>query len=102
MSALNENAITRLATVSSVDMNSATASLLYSVPSGKSLAVMAIVIRNPSISLTTASLSFGFNNAVYNDVFPNSTYASLINNFATHPLVKNNTFVINQFKKIDN
>ena len=77
MSALNENAITRLATASLVDMNTATASTLYTVPSDKSCVITSIVVRNANVSLTTASFSFGFTSAVYNDVIANATHTEI-------------------------
>ena len=49
-----------LASVASVDMNTATPTPLYTVPAGKTCIVTKIFIRNCSGSLTTASISFGF------------------------------------------
>lgn len=77
MTALNLNAITRLATVAGVDMNTATATTLFTVPAGKSAIVTHIVVRNASTSLTTASYSFGFNSATFNDVIANATHTEL-------------------------
>ena len=51
MSELNENAITRLATVSGVDMKTAQLNTLYTVPTGKTLYVTHVVIREPSASM---------------------------------------------------
>jgi len=51
MTALNENAITRLATVTGVDMKTAGKTNLYVVPAGKTLYVSHIVVREPSASM---------------------------------------------------
>lgn len=67
MSALNENAVTRLATVTGVDLNTSTPTPLYTVPAGKSCNIVQVTVKNASISLTTASISFGFNGSC-NDV----------------------------------
>jgi len=52
MAALNENAITRLATVSGVDMKTAGKTNLYVVPSGKTLYVTHVIVREPSASMS--------------------------------------------------
>lgn len=70
-------AITKLATVAGVDMNTATATTLYTVPAGKSAIITHIVVRNASTSLTTVSYSFGFNSASFNDVVANATHTEL-------------------------
>lgn len=51
MSALNENAVTKVATVESVDMQTAAKTTLYTVPSGKVFYPFAICVRNPSASM---------------------------------------------------
>jgi len=51
MPALNEISITRLATVSGVDMKTAAKVNLYTVPNGKTLYVTQIVIRESSASM---------------------------------------------------
>ncbi len=48
---LNEHAITRLATVTGVDMKTAQKNTLYTVPTGKTAYVVFVVIREPSASL---------------------------------------------------
>lgn len=58
-------------------MNTATATTLYTVPTGKSCIVTHVVVRNASTSLTTASYSFGFNSATFNDVIANATHTEL-------------------------
>lgn len=51
ISALNENAITKLASVTGVDMKTSGKTTLYSVPAGKTLYVTEVVVREPSASL---------------------------------------------------
>ena len=51
MAALNENAITRVATVTGVDMKTAAKTTLYTVPTGKTFYPVAVVIREASASL---------------------------------------------------
>lgn len=77
MAALRENAITKLATATGVDLNTATAQTLYTVPTGKSCIPTHIVIRNVSTSLTTVSFSIGFNSATYNNVVADATHTEL-------------------------
>jgi hypothetical protein len=80
MAALNENSLTKLATVTGVDMNTASAQTLYTVPISKSCVISRVVVRNASISLTTASYSFGFTAAAYNDVITGATHTELTGN----------------------
>lgn len=77
MAALRENAITKLATVTGVDLNTATAQTLYTVPTGKSCIPTHLVIRNASTNLTTVSFSIGFNSASFNDIVANATHTEL-------------------------
>lgn len=77
MASVKDNAITRLSTTSSVDMNTATATTLFTVPTGKSCIITHVVVRNASTSLTTASYSFGFNSATFNNVIANATHTEL-------------------------
>jgi len=51
MAALNEYAITKLATVSGVDMKTAAKTTLYTIPTGKTCYVTHVVIREPSASM---------------------------------------------------
>ena len=51
MTALNTVAITKLATVTGVDMKTAGKTNLYTVPSGKVLYVAMVVVRNPLASM---------------------------------------------------
>ena len=66
--ALNEQAITRLATVTGVDMKTAGATTLFPVPAGKTAVITHVVIRNPSASLSGGTdYNFGGNSADFND-----------------------------------
>lgn len=81
MPALNKHALSLLASISGVDMNTATPTALYTVPPGVSGCIIThVVVRGASISLTTASYSFGFNDASYNDVIANGTHTELTGN----------------------
>ncbi len=51
MAALNENSITRLATVTGVDMKTVQKNDLYTVPTGKTFYPVFVVIREPSASM---------------------------------------------------
>ena len=55
MSDLNEYAITKLATVSGVDMKTAGKTNLYTVPAGKTFYPMFVVVREPSASLAAGT-----------------------------------------------
>lgn len=79
MPALNQNALTLLASVE-VDMNVGTAQELYTVPDDKICIIAHIVVRDVSTSLTTASYSFGFTGAAYTDVIGNATHTELTGN----------------------
>lgn len=46
MASLKENAITKLATITGVDMKTAGSTALYTVPPGKTLVIDSIVVRN--------------------------------------------------------
>lgn len=58
---LNEYAITKLATITGVDMKTAASTTLYTVPVGKSLLAFAVCVRN-----NTASLAGGTSYSVTN------------------------------------
>lgn len=68
---------TLLASTGSVNMNSATATTLYTCPTGKSCIITRVVVRNASTSLTTASYSFGWTSTAFNDVIANATHTEL-------------------------
>jgi hypothetical protein len=71
------NAESILSTTASVDMNTATATLLYTCPAGKSCLITRVVVRNASTSLTTASYSFGWTSAAFADVIADATHTEL-------------------------
>jgi len=66
----------RLASVAGVNLNVATKTTLYTVPTGKSCVILGYLIRAASISLTTASFGGGFN-ADANDVITPAVHAEL-------------------------
>lgn len=66
-----------LATVPAVDLNTATPTTLYAVPALKTCVITKIILSAPSISLTTASISLGFNSAAFNDLIANATHTGL-------------------------
>ncbi len=51
MANASENAVVKLSTTSSVDMKTAANTLLYTVPTGKSLIIDKVVVRSNSASL---------------------------------------------------
>ena len=61
MASLNESAVTRVSTTSSVDMKTAATTTLYTVPVGKTLFVSHVVVRNPSATLAGGT-SYAFTN----------------------------------------
>lgn len=68
---------TLLITRDSVDLNTAVATSLYTVPADNIAVITRIVLRNASTSLTTASISFGFNSAAFNNIVANATHTEL-------------------------
>lgn len=69
---------TFLQTANLVDMNTATPTTLFTVGQFSSgVVITKVVVRNASTSLTTASFSFGWNSASYNDVVANATHTEL-------------------------
>ncbi len=78
MSALNENAITRLKTVAGIDAKTVAVTTLYTVPSGKTMIPDHIVIRVTSFTSggkgTEAVASFGGNSATFDDFLNTVTY----------------------------
>ena len=79
MPALNQNAITIIAT-SGVDMNLGTAQEIFAIPADTYLVVTHIIVMYPDVELDTASYSFGFTGAAYDDVIADATHVELINN----------------------
>jgi hypothetical protein len=77
MSALSNLAITQLMSTG-IDFNVGTAQTIFTVPPTSNYCLVThVIIYCPSASLTTASVSFGWNNPDYNDVIENSTYTEL-------------------------
>jgi len=78
MSALNENAITRLATVENIDAKVIAITTLYTVPAARVLVVDHVVIRVTSFTAgakaVQAVASFGGNAATYDDYLNSVTY----------------------------
>ena len=89
MSALNENAVTRLSTASLVDFTTGNPTLIYTVPFNRICVITQIIIRSASVSLATASISFGYTGTTYNDLVVNGTYPSLTasNKYQVVPIV---------------
>ena len=69
-----------LSTTNNIDLNTSTASSLFTSLSGTSTVITKVVIRNASTSLTTASVSFGWNSSAFNDVISNATHTELTGN----------------------
>lgn len=61
MAALNTVAFAKLSTTTSVDMQAVASTTLYTVPTGKTLYIAAVVIRDPSASLAGGT-SYSFTN----------------------------------------
>ena len=80
MTALNENAITRVATVGGINARAVAASALYTVPAGKKFLPDHIVIRVTGFTAgskaTQAVASFGGNDPDFNDFLDSVTYTS--------------------------
>lgn len=66
-----------LSTTNTVNMNTGTPTTLYTVPADNIAIITNVVIRGSSVSLTTASISFGWNDADYNNVIANATHTEL-------------------------
>jgi len=76
---LQENAITKLATVADVDVNVTTKTTIFTVPTGKKAIITHLIFRDASISLTTASWGIGFDAGAI-DVVADETYTELTGN----------------------
>lgn len=61
MANLNENAITKLSTTTGVDMKTAASTLIYTVPTGKTLIISHVTVRTPSATLAGGT-SYGVTN----------------------------------------
>lgn len=73
-------AISLLSTTNLVDLNTATPTLLYTVPVGFSAIITRFIFRKASTSLTTASWSIGWTSAAFNDVLSTATRTELTGN----------------------
>ena len=78
MSALNENAIARMSTITGIDATSVAVTTLYTVPTGKTFIPDHIVIRVTAFTSggkgTQAVASFGGNSATFDDFLNTVTY----------------------------
>lgn len=78
MSALNENAITKVVTVAGIDATAIATTLLYAVPAGKTFIPDHVMIRVTSFTANgkgvQAVASFGGNPATYDDYLNSVTY----------------------------
>ena len=66
-----------LALVPAVNLNTATPTTLYTVPALKTCIITKIILSGASASLTTASISLGYNSAAFNDLIANATHTEL-------------------------
>lgn len=71
---------TLLSSTAGVNLNTATPSTIYTVATGKSALITKLILRLASTSLTTVSLSIGFNSAAFNDVLADATHTELTGN----------------------
>ncbi len=71
---------TLLASAAAVDLNTATASTIFTVPTGKSAVITKFVIRLASTSLTTVSFSIGYESTTFANVLANATHTELTGN----------------------
>lgn len=69
----------KLATVEDVDLNTATPTTLFTMPDPNYCQITKVVLRRPSTSLTTASISFGWNSPDFHDVIADAAHTELIN-----------------------
>lgn len=78
MAALNQNAVTRLATVTGINAKTVAVTTLYTVPTGKTMIPVAVVIRVTAFTAggksTQAVASFGGNSATFDDFINSQTY----------------------------
>ena len=78
MSALNENSITRMSTVTGIDATTIAVTSLYTVPTGKTFIPDHIVIRVTAFTSGGKSVqaiaSFGGNSATFDDFLNTITY----------------------------
>lgn len=77
---------TLLSSTATVNLNQDPETNLYTVATGKSCIITKIVLRNASTSLTTASISIGFNAGTDSDVVANATRTS-VNGTAVYEVI---------------
>jgi len=98
MVALNESAITKLASVTGIDAKTVATTELYSVPVGKSLVVDHVVIRVTAFTVGAKNIqavaSFGGNSATYDDYINSATYTVAANSVAIRDSVEDTAFPI--------
>lgn len=61
MANLNENSICKLSTTTAVNAQAAASTLIYTVPTGKTLIITSVVVRTPSATLAGGT-SYGVTN----------------------------------------
>ena len=86
MSALNEYAITKLATITGIDAKAVAVTSLYTVPAGKTFIPVFMVIRVTAFTVgakgVQAVASFGGNSATFDDFLNTVTYTvAAVNTF---------------------
>ncbi len=78
MTALNEVAITKVATVTGIDAKTIATTVLYNVPVGKTFIPTEVVVRATAFTVGAKSVqaiaSFGGNSATYDDFINSATY----------------------------
>jgi hypothetical protein len=98
MTALNENAITKLATVTGIDAKVVAVTSLYTTPIGKTFIPDHIVIRVTAFTDggkgTQAVASFGGNSATYDDYLNSITYTIAANGVFIRDSVEDTAVVV--------
>ncbi len=97
---LNENAITRLSTVASIDATAVAVTSLYTVPPGKTFIPDHVVIRVTSFTSggkgVEAIASFGGNSATFDDFLNTVTYTVAAADVLLRDTVADATAVVTQ------
>ena len=86
MSYANENVLTKLVTVSGVDMKTAQKNTLYTVPTGKTAYVVFVVIREPSASMAGGT-DYDFGTGANADTWRQTVDLSSMTTLATDYMV---------------
>lgn len=66
-----------LSTTAAVNMNTATATTLYTCPTGRTCVITKVVVSSASTSLTTASWCYGWESATFTNVINTATHTEL-------------------------